>query len=133
MLKSVQFLSARRTNLVWSARGDYKYEVDFGRTDERVERSHSFSQILYMELNIFFFAYCSQIYRHNLYLFLTFAVRYVRRILFCKRGLIRIHKDDRYEIHKRGNNLFWIRKDLNVLCLVIVQIIAIKKMQLSNK
>jgi hypothetical protein len=64
------------------------------------------SQLLYMQLNIFFFAYCSRIYRHNLYLFLTWSVRYLRRTIFCRRGSTQIHKNKFYEMRKKGTFSF---------------------------
>ncbi|KAI6176862.1 hypothetical protein M3Y97_00844600 [Aphelenchoides bicaudatus] len=57
--------------------------------------------MFYMQLNIFFFAYCSRIYRHNLYLFLTWAIRHLRLTLFCRRGSTQIHRKKVYELKKK--------------------------------
>lgn len=84
---------------------DYFYtdQIDDENWYGIIEVIINMSQLLYMQLNIFFFAYCSRIYRHNLYLFLTFAGRYLRRTVFCRRGFSQIHNNPKHSIPKKGN------------------------------
>ncbi|KAI6215230.1 G protein-coupled receptor [Aphelenchoides besseyi] len=75
--------------------------ADFFYSDERSQETYfeiievviNLCQLLYMQLNIFFFAYCSRIYRHNLYLLLTFAVRRLKLAFCWRNGSVHFHSN----------------------------------------
>ncbi|KAI6188283.1 G protein-coupled receptor [Aphelenchoides besseyi] len=75
--------------------------ADFFYSDERSKETYfeiievviNLCQLLYMQLNIFFFAYCSRIYRHNLYLLLTFAIRRLKLAFRWRNGSVHFHSN----------------------------------------